>query len=244
VSNGGWKEVMRILGGKVGIGTTSPSYILDVRATDVAGSTSPGASIFVRSNEAVTLNKGGSILFGDIHNDRGMIKGASELGTGNTEGYLALSTRRAGGMTEAMRITSSGRVGIGTNSPDYLLHVNGAAAKPGGGSWTDSSDIRLKKNVKPIANALDKITSLKGVNYEWIEPENHGNLTGVQIGMIAQEVEKVFPEWVGTDERGYKDLTFRGFEALATEAIKELKSENDLLKSELCQKDKTYSFCN
>ncbi|MBI5525713.1 MAG: hypothetical protein HY897_05210 [Deltaproteobacteria bacterium] len=51
--------------------------------------------------------------------------------------------------------------------------------------------------------------------------------------MIAQEVEKIFPEWVGADKDGFKDLTFRGFEALTVEAMRELKAENDALKERL-----------
>ncbi len=133
---------------------------------------------------------------------------------------------------------SSGNVGIGTTAPGYLLTVNGNlyaanGYKPGGGSWTDSSDMRLKKNITPIKSALDKLLGLKGVYYEWKEPKDHGNLTGTQMGMIAQDVEKVMPSWVGTDSKGYKTLTIRGFEALAVESIRELKNENDALKQEI-----------
>jgi hypothetical protein len=87
----------------------------------------------------------------------------------------------------------------------------------------------LKRNVTLLSGALDKLLQLRGVNYEWIEPKKHGNLTGKQMGMIAQEVEKVFPEWVGTNPDGFKNLTFRGFEALTVEALRELKTENEAL---------------
>jgi hypothetical protein len=56
-------------------------------------------------------------------------------------------------------------------------------------------------------------------------------MTGVYMGMIAQDVEKVFPEWVKTDINGYKTLGFIGFEALTTEAVRELKAENNELKA-------------
>ena len=69
-----------------------------------------------------------------------------------------------------------------------MLEVNGTAAKPGGGSWTSSSDIRLKKNVKTIEDALDRILALRGVEFEWDEPERARLLPGPQMGMIAQEV--------------------------------------------------------
>jgi hypothetical protein len=136
-----------------------------------------------------------------------------------------------------MRITADGKVGIGI-IPNYLLHVNGGAAKPGGGTWTNASDKRLKKKIKTLEGALDKLISLRGVSYEWKEPEKHGNLTGEQRGFIAQEVEKVFPDWVGTDPDGFKDLTIRGFEAFTVEALREIKIGLDETTATVAELDK------
>jgi hypothetical protein len=162
---------------------------------------------------------------------------SSELTNATAIGYKALvseSNSLVLGATGADQVN----VGIGTQAPEWMLHVNGTAAKPGGGSWTDSSDIRLKKGVRPIEDALDKILSLHGVEFEWNEQERADLLPGIQMGMIAQEVETVFPQWVGTDRRGFKDLTIRGFEALAIEAMRELKAENEALKSRLSDLEK------
>jgi hypothetical protein len=137
----------------------------------------------------------------------------------------------ASALNTRLIVLSNGNVGIGVNAPAYPLHVNGNAAKPGGGNWTNSSDERLKKNIEPLTAALQKLADLRGVIFEWKEPEKQGNLTGKQIGLIAQDVEKVFPEWVGVGPDGYKDLTIRGFEALAIEAFKEIKREIEELKS-------------
>lgn len=60
-----------------------------------------------------------------------------------------------------------------------------------------------------------------------------GNLMGPQIGLVAQEVEKVFPEWVTVAPNGYKALTFRGFEGLTIEALRELQTEIEELKGRL-----------
>jgi hypothetical protein len=79
----------------------------------------------------------------------------------------------------------------------------------------------------PLKGALENLSRLRGVSFEWKEPEKQGNLTGPQMGLIAQEVEEVLPEWISTDPSGYKNLTVRGFEALVVEAFKELKAEND-----------------
>ncbi len=111
------------------------------------------------------------------------------------------------------------------------LQLNGTASRPGGGAWTDSSDRRLKQNIQPLQNVLSRLLRLQGVSFEWKVPLNQGNRTGIQLGMIAQDVEPVFPDWVGTASNGDKTLTFRGFEALTVEAFRELKAENDQLKA-------------
>jgi hypothetical protein len=113
------------------------------------------------------------------------------------------------------------------------LEVNGSAFKPGGGSWSAISDVRVKKNVLPLKGALEKLLRLRGVSFEWKEPEEQGNLRGPQMGLIAQEVEEVLPEWISTDPSGYKNMTVRGFEALVVEAFKQLKAENETLKAKL-----------
>jgi hypothetical protein len=126
-----------------------------------------------------------------------------------------------------MSSTFNGSVGIGTTSPGFLLHVNGSAGKPGGGSWSVASDERLKRNIRPLAGALDKLLSLHGVNFEYKEPEKIGELSGERTGLIAQEVEKVFPDWVETAPDGYKRVTVRGLEALVVEALRQLRAEKD-----------------
>ena len=145
-------------------------------------------------------------------------------------------TRQFGG--ERMTIRNA-NVGIGTTAPTDKLHVigdlriTGVARKPGGGSWTSSSDLRLKKKLSALTHSLERLLQLRGVQFEWKEPEKMGNLSGPQTGLVAQEVEKVFPEWVSSDPEGYKELTVRGFEALAIEALRELKNEVEALKKRL-----------
>lgn len=104
------------------------------------------------------------------------------------------------------------------------LTVSGSASIPGG-AWINSSDARLKQNIQALDDGLGRLLKLRGVYFEWAEPARMGNLTGRQIGFIAQDVEPVFPEWVGVDRTGNKTLALRGFPAVATEAIKELHTE-------------------
>jgi hypothetical protein len=73
---------------------------------------------------------------------------------------------------------------------------------------------------------------LRGICFEWKEPEKQGNLTGPQMGMLAHEVEEVFPEWISTGTEGYKQLTVRGFEALVVEALRTLKATQDQIEGQ------------
>ncbi|MFY9643351.1 MAG: tail fiber domain-containing protein, partial [Rhodomicrobium sp.] len=81
----------------------------------------------------------------------------------------------------------------------------------------------------PITRGLDDLLRLRGVTYEWIDPETHANQTGTQRGFIAQDVEKVFPGWVNTDKDGFKTLSVSQIEALEVESIRTLKMQNDML---------------
>jgi hypothetical protein len=127
-----------------------------------------------------------------------------------------------------------GNVGIGTATPGFKLEVNGTAHRVDNVStWTVVSDARLKKKIRPLPGALDKLLALRGVNFEYIDSEKAPALSGEQIGFIAQEVEKVFPDWVETGPDGYKRVTVRGLEALVVEALRELQQKQEANDTEL-----------
>lgn len=88
--------------------------------------------------------------------------------------------------------------------------------------YTSTSDISLKENVFTIENALEKVLSLRGVEYDRVESGEH------QIGVIAQEVEKIIPEVVYGDE--IKSVAYANLVGLLIEAIKEQQKEIDELK--------------
>ena len=85
------------------------------------------------------------------------------------------------------------------------------------------SDENLKENITTIKNPLEKITQLRGVNFEWKDKENFPH--GVQMGLIAQEVTKVVPEVV--EKKGdYYAIQYEALIGLVIEAIKELQKRD------------------
>jgi trimeric autotransporter adhesin len=92
--------------------------------------------------------------------------------------------------------TTTVRVGIGTTSPGYLLHVNGTAAKPGGGSWTVASDRNLKKEIQPYKEGLNEILQINPV---WFRYNGKAGMPTEKryVGVIAQEMQKIAPHTVG-----------------------------------------------
>jgi hypothetical protein len=131
---------------------------------------------------------------------------------------------------------SGGNLGIGLTGPTHLLQLNADDGfKPNGGSWGNSSDQRLKTNIQPISDALDKVTKLQGVKFDWRNPQLHGGVAA-SGGFIAQDVAKVFPEFVSSSICVGADCKLTGngkaytlslpftFDAYIVEAIKGLKA--------------------
>jgi len=148
---------------------------------------------------------------------------------------------------------NAGNVGIGTGlspGPATTLEVNGivrvdsgclqnASGNPIGGT-SCSSDFRLKTNILPFAPVLDKLVKLQPVHFDWNReqyPEYHFG-PGRNSGLIAQDVEKVLPELVGTDAHGFKTVNYTELNYLTLAAIRELKTENDALRAQLAARQR------
>ncbi len=103
-----------------------------------------------------------------------------------------------------------------------------------GGTITHSSDSRLKTNVSTLGQALESVMKLRGVTFNWDKSvaANANASDALQYGFIAQEVEKVFPALVSTNENGYKSVNYTGVIPVLTEAIKDQQAEIEDLKKE------------
>ena len=106
-------------------------------------------------------------------------------------------------------------------------------------AYGSPSDKKLKENIKPIESALDKVTKLQGVTFDWKESDSILDIKE-DIGFIAQDVQKVVPELVRKNKDGMLSMRHQGIAPILLEAIKELKAEIDLLKSKPC----TCNKCN
>jgi hypothetical protein len=150
----------------------------------------------------------------------------SSFGYSNISGYSNTFIGNQAGFTE----TGSGKLIIeNSSSPTPLVSgdfetnvftVNGdvTAAK-----FNTASDAALKKNIVSLTDVMEKLKTLRGVYFDWNLSENSGFLLseGRQIGVIAQEVEKVYPELVTINDRGYKMVDHTKLAPVLLEAIKE-----------------------
>jgi len=99
-----------------------------------------------------------------------------------------------------------------------------------------TSDCRLKENITPIEHAVDKVERITGVSFDWKELTEeekiniHGN-EGHDVGVIAQEIEKVLPDAVTTRDSGYKAVNYEKIIPLLIEAIKDQQKQIDELKN-------------
>jgi hypothetical protein len=137
-------------------------------------------------------------------------------------------------------------VGIGTTTPGQTLDVVGniratgciiAGATTLGG--TCSSDARLKANIQPFSPVLAKLVQLQPVHFDWKTadyPDYHFGLSR-SSGLIAQEVERYFPELVTLDPRGFKQVNYSELPYLMLQAIRELNAQKDELQGELKAKE-------
>jgi hypothetical protein len=142
------------------------------------------------SDNGGTIDLFGSDNFSNNLCDIHLIAGNPVGGTndGSIEFYTAGINR--------MSIGENGFIGINDNMPNVTFYVNGNAGKPGGGSWSNISDERLKKNVKPYNKGLKEILQINPVSYQYNEMSKSFDLEKTYIGIIAQEIEKVLPSTV------------------------------------------------
>ncbi len=169
-----------------------------------------------------------TFTFYDTQGDRGFLWRST--GHSPSQGAMSLTT---GGK---LSVAHSTRIGYGisdttTSGATYALDVSGSIGATADVVAYVSSDKRLKDNIKNIANPLEKLEKLNGVEFDWNDKQDL--YKGHDIGVIAQEVEEVLPEIVDTREDGHKAVKYDRMVALLIEAVKEQQEQINELKEKL-----------
>lgn len=129
------------------------------------------------------------------------------------------------GVGKVLTLTRAGNVGVGVLSPSEKLEVNGNVKAT---AFYYSSDKTLKNNIQPLSGSLNKILKLQGVSFDWKENNKSS------IGLIAQDVEMVYPELVSTSkETGLKSVEYANLVAPLIESIKEQQRQIEELRAEI-----------
>lgn len=225
-------EVFTVLGnGNVGVGVPSPSAALHVHTgtgdsrilltNNLTGSAAPdGLAVGTQADGAFVWNHEGTALrFGTSSAERVRIEADGRMGFNATNGD--------GNSAYIMRSPAS----------YYILNIldrngawafsfteDGTAWKKANTSWSQLSDRRLKQNISSLSGSLDRLLKLEAVTFDF---KDEANGKGRQTGFIAQDVEKVFPEWVKPGPGGFLGVGFAGFEAVTVQAFRELRTEKD-----------------
>ncbi|MCC7574657.1 tail fiber domain-containing protein [Candidatus Woesearchaeota archaeon] len=212
---------------RLGIGITSPSRALDVSG-DIAGTRLISTATddqnhleFSRNDANYIMATGGDSAY------MAFITGDRARGVSGGQPNLVLKADKKSYFNDD--------VGIGIDAPTEKLHVKGNAIVTGNvyaSAFIHDSDIELKENLVPLNNALNKITSLNTYTFNFKESKEQ------QIGIIAQELEKIYPELV--HEKGeYKGVDYSLLVVPAIQAIKEQQEQINELTQKLEEQQQT-----
>jgi len=225
-------------------GTTTLNGDVDLgnAATDTITATAQFDSDLIPSTDDARDLGSSTKEWKDLYIDGTAYIDAAEIGSINASGGAGIQNTPVGTTTAA-----AGGFTTLTSSDDAQLDSLGVGTAASGTTGEIratnnitafySSDKRLKNNIQPISDALQKIDSISGVSFDWDEEyiKSHGGeddyfLQKHDIGVIAQEIQSVLPEVVREREDGYLAVKYEGIVPLLVQAIKELKKEVEELK--------------
>ncbi|MGM0579884.1 MAG: tail fiber domain-containing protein [Bacteroidota bacterium] len=125
--------------------------------------------------------------------------------------------------------SSDGRLFVKNANSTDIITLEGSTGNVSAVEFLTTSDKRYKKNITTLDNALGNTLKLRGTSYFW-KDENKPQKR--QIGVVAQEVEEIYPEFVHTNDEGFKSVNYAQMTAVLIEAIKELNVKVENLEKE------------
>ena len=132
-----------------------------------------------------------------------------------------------------LHTTERMHIGAGTDPSSIQLQLTGQIASTDNITAYYSSDISLKDNLRPIENALFKVNQIAGYEFDWNEKSHQIQQDkGHDVGLVAQEVEKVLPEVIQIREDGIKAIAYEKVVPLLVQSIKELTKRVEELEDE------------
>lgn len=142
-------------------------------------------------------------------------------GAGQAGGYYILGTTKSGGSdVTKFSVRTNGDIHASGN-----LFLGGNIFASGDIVAYYSSDLNIKENIKPIDNALDKLSKIKGVTFNWNDQYQDIFKIKNDVGVIAQDVEAVLPEATKTRDSGIKAVNYDKLIPLLIESVKELNNK-------------------
>lgn len=181
--------------------------------------TATGVNAFALGNNTIAkaLN---AITVGE-NNDNTDVVTAAHIPSA-TDRLFQIGNGTAVSRKNAVTILRNGNFGIGVLNPTYKLEVNGTVA--GTLAYVNLSDKRLKKDVKTIDKALEKLMQLNGITFNWDKTKTDKELDdNNHLGFLAQDVEKIFPQAVVTanDKMQTKSVAYSDLVPVLVEAMKQ-----------------------
>jgi len=228
--------------------SANDDFVVKVAATETAITASANGGVELYYNDSrtcYTINNGltfddNKILkFGSGGDVQVFYDGTNYYTYAASQGHIKTQFHSANGSWEVETTAGEHRIECPQSStaPSVRLFYNGSPkldTQNTGvyvtGSVSESSDIALKENIQPLSNSLANLKQLNGYSYKFKDTEK---VTGAKtLGLTAQEVEKVYPDLVQGEE-GSKSLQYSGLIAPLLEAIKELSTEVETLKTQV-----------
>jgi hypothetical protein len=204
------------------------SFVLAANTTGSGNSAYGQGGMYNNTTGGSNTAIGGSALYSNTTASNNTAVGYQAgygITTGASNTYIGYTATQSGATVTNEIVVGASLTGKGSNTA-FIGGTSGAYNGANSTLWSITSDARIKKNVASLESGLDVISSLRPVEFDYIENDKH------DIGFIAQEYQTVLPAQISEGEDGMLSLN-QNLVPYLVKAIQELKAEVDSLKEQL-----------